>query len=501
MTLTLPSTRPSLSCSARYATRRRVERPTFGRELARIASALGQPFMPWQRHVADVGGEYDPDTGIPFYREVVVTVPRQSGKTSLFLSWQVHRCTARRWSQPQRSAFTAQSGRDARDKWIDELYPLIKGSRVNPLVRQMNQGMGNESIAWKTGSLIRLLSTSSSSGHSKTLHQAVLDEIWHDADHRREQGLRPAMLTIPDAQLLVCSTAGTALSVVLNGKVASGRRAVEKDSGRGVAYFDWGAPDDWDPDDEDSYYEFMPALCPDPPCRCSDEWRHTVTMDVIRGERASMAPDEFARAYGNVYSFPEGDSVFDPAAWAALHDVGSRASDPVAFAVDATPERDRTAVAVAGARADGRIHGEIVDHRPGTGWVADRVAQLVADHAPCAVVVHGNGPAGSLLPALEVAGVEPLIATNQDMAKACGDFYDAVIEGRLRYHAEGRFLAALNAAVAGARRKEREDVWTWARKGVAADISPLVALTLALWGHATRAHRSDQVALEGSLMA
>ena len=62
-----------------------------------MADKLGQPFMPWQRLVADVGCEIDPVTGLPAYREVRVTVPRQSGKTTLFLAWQVNRCVSRRW--------------------------------------------------------------------------------------------------------------------------------------------------------------------------------------------------------------------------------------------------------------------------------------------------------------------------------------------------------------------------------------------------------------------
>src|SRR5439155_13341340 len=121
------------------------------------------------------------------------------------------------------------------------------------------------------------------SGHSKTLDQAVMDEIWADEDDRREQGLRPAMVTRPDAQLLVCSTAGTQASTVLNRKVTTGRLAAEENSGHGIAYFEWSAPEDWDPDDEDSYFSFMPALCPDPPCRCGvgQGWKHTITLDVI----------------------------------------------------------------------------------------------------------------------------------------------------------------------------------------------------------------------------
>src|SRR6266852_630320 len=120
---------PPLSCSPKWATRRRPERESFGGELAQIAVALGQRVM------ADVGCEINPDTGLPAYREVIVTVPRQQGKTTLFLTWQINRCLSPRWAQPQRSAFTAQSGKDARDKWLDELFPLIRRSRkLKPLI-------------------------------------------------------------------------------------------------------------------------------------------------------------------------------------------------------------------------------------------------------------------------------------------------------------------------------------------------------------------------------
>src|SRR5262245_51041578 len=117
MTLVAPQTTPLLSCTPKYATRRRPERDSFGGDLAKVAAALGQPFMPWQAEAAMIGCEIDPVTGGPAYREVIITVPRQSGKTTLYLAWQIDRCTSPRWAQPQRSAFTAQSGKDARDKW------------------------------------------------------------------------------------------------------------------------------------------------------------------------------------------------------------------------------------------------------------------------------------------------------------------------------------------------------------------------------------------------
>jgi hypothetical protein len=46
---------------------------------------------------------------------------------------------------------------------------------------------------------------------------------------------------------------------------------------------------------------------------------------------------------------------------------------------------------------------------------------------------------------------------------------------------------ALDAAVAGAAKRPLGDSWAWARQGLSVDISPLVAVSLARWGHATRA--------------
>lgn len=452
-----PSTPSLQSCQPRFATRRRLERATFGGRLAKVAELLGQPFMPWQRMVADVGCELD-DRGLPAYREVVVTVPRQSGKTTLFVSWQVDRCV--NWGRVQRSAFTAQSGKDARDKWVDEIFPLLKGSKLRPLIDQTNRGMGNESVTFKTGSIIRILSTSASSGHSKTLHQAVMDEIWHDVDDRREQGLRPAMITQPDAQLLVCSTAGTNASTVLNRKVQAGRLAVAEDSGEGVAYFEWSAPDEWDPTDEDSWWEFMPAL------------GYTIGPDAIRAELQSMDRAEFVRAYGNR---PTGgsDVVIPPELWRRVVDPAAKPSSPLRFGMDVAEDRASAAIVACGANNV----LEVVDHRPGTGWVRDRCNELSETH-DATVAVDFGGPAGVLADGLDRC--ERM--QGREVIQACGGMYDAIVEAAVMFRQDD----AMDAAVAGVVKKPVGDLWVWSRKASVADVSPLMAATLAR-GSAPRA--------------
>ena len=407
--------------------------------------------MPWQQQVADVAGEWDLETGLPAYREIVVTVPRQSGKTALFLAFQLDRCLS--WGSPQRSVFTAQSGKDARDKWLDELFPLIRRSKLAPLVQQINEGIGNESVKFKTGSLIRLLSTSASSGHSKTLHQAVLDEIWHDVDDRREQGLGPAMVTIPDAQTLVCSTAGTSASTVLNRKTRQGRERVSSGRTSGSAYFEWSAPDGWDPDDEESWYSFMPAL------------GHTIGPEAVRAQRDSMEPQEFLRAYGN-RATAAADQVIAADVWQRVCSDLVSPEDGLRFGVDVAQDRSSAAVVAFG----GNGVFELVDYRSGTGWLPERVNQLTSAHGG-RVAVDFGGPAGVLADQFESCDR----LKGRDVLQACGGLFDAIVEGRVSFRRDRVF----DDAVAGAVKKPVGDQWVWSRKSSSTDVTPLMAATVA----------------------
>jgi len=436
---------------AKYATPRRTERFTFGHRLGAIAKMLGQPFMDWQQYVADVGCEIDPETGFPAYNEVIFSTPRQSGKTTLEFTWQSDRCL--NWGRVQRSAYTAHTGKDARDKWLDELFPLIESTPLRRTVSGVNRSNGNEAVRFKTGSLIRILATSEGAGHSRTLDQAVMDEIWHDTDDRREQGLRPAMITREDRQLIVCSTAGTAASTVYNAKVAAGRRAVAADTGFGIAYFEWSAPDDWDPEDQESWWSFMPAL------------GYTITARSIEAERQSMKPGEFRRAYGNRPTMGV-ELVIPLEAWQAVNDPQAKPEGMMRFGLDVAEDRASAAIVACG--ANGTI--ELVDHRPGIGWGVGRANELTEAHG-ARIAVDFQGPAGVL--ADSINRCEQM--TGRTVLQACGALFDAIVEGRVTFRQDQAFDAALHGAV----RKVVGDMWAWSRKGSVADITPLMAASLA----------------------
>ena len=150
----------------------------------------------------------------------------------------------------------------------------------------------------------------------------------------------------------------------------------------------------------------------------------------------------------------------------------------VCFTFDVTPDRSRSAIGVAGKRPDGLTHIELVEHKRGTGWVAPRMAELLSKHETVGVVCDGVGPAASLLGAMDDHDIEVDVLTAREYGQACGRFYDAVTEKTLRHLGDN----ALEMAVRGAAKRPLGDAWAWSRKTSSVDISPLVAVTLALFG-------------------
>ena len=422
--------------------------------------------MPWQRHVADVALEIDPATGRLAYREIGLTVPRQSGKTTLILALAVHRALG--FDSRQVISYAAQTRNDARIKWEDEHVLALQASMFRKLfsVRKTN---GNEAILWRNGSKHGIVANTEKSGHGATLDLGFLDEAFSQVDDRMEQAFKPAMITRPQPQLWIVSTAGNDSSIYLKQKMTKGREQVDAGTAKGLAYFEWSAPDNLDPTDPRTWRQCMPAL------------GHTISEDAIASDFKSMQLVEFQRAYLNQWPDRSAvDPVIPGGSWADIKDLDSQPAGSVVLGVDASPDRTAAAIAVAGVRADGVGHVEIAESRPGTGWLLDRVLELHRRHQPRAWVLDPASAAGSLLPELLENGIEPELVTGREMAQACGAFYEDVMETQAFRH---RGQQALDDAVSSAQKRRSMDAWSWDKRFSDADISPLVAATLARQGY------------------
>lgn len=453
--------------SARWATRRRPERRTLGGQVAQIAELLGQPLMPWQRLVADVGLELD-ENGLPAYREVWFSVMRQSGKTTLALPWEIHRCVAPYWDGPQRVVYTAQTGKDARKKLIDDQVPIIKASPLRKLITPAGGGRvrlaaGDVGVNFGTGSRIDLLGSTEASGHGSTIHLGVMDEAWKDVDDRREQALQPAMLTNPSAQILGYSTMGTDESVYLNRKVEVGREATIEDRGTGIAYFEWSVPEDEDLDDPEVWWRYMPAL------------GRTIREEEVAHARQSMTDGEFRRALANQRT-ASAERTIPADVWDSVQDPSAEPSGDLTWGVDVLRNIDGHDDSGSVA-AYGEGKGAVIDCRPGTGWIVERVAGLHSRRGGRAVV-DGGGPAASVADELEEAGVPVVRLAGGRVASACGRFYDDLADGKIRV----RPSKELDDAVMGVFKKPVGDRFVWSRVASTSDVTPLMALTLARSG-------------------
>jgi len=456
--------RSSISCPPRFSTARNRSRATYGPRVGQVAQLLGKPLMPWQQQVADIALEVDPDTGLLAYREIVLMISRQAGKTTLGTAVKTHRCLG--FGEPQNVLYTAQDRIHALAKWEDDQVPLLQASPLSRLFTVRRQ-RGQEAIRWANGSRWGITAPNESAGHSQTLDLGFVDEAWARVDNKLETGLSPTMITRPCPQLWIVSTAGTVASTWLRGKVDAGRGQPD---GRGTAYFEWSAPADADPGDPATWWGCIPSL------------GHTVTEDAIRAEYDRLDPEAFARSYCNQWpdAIPHTQwLIIAEQAWRSLADPQSRIVGRPAFAIDVSPDRQWATIAAAGRRTDGLPTIEIVDHAPGVGWVVPRVAELVERHSPSAVVVDPGSAAGGLLPALDAAGIVTVRPTARDVAASAGMLFDGVADGGLRHLGQHQ----LDAAAAGAVQRPLGDQWAWNRRGSTVVITPLVAASLALWGH------------------
>lgn len=422
--------------------------------------------MPWQRLVADVGGELveDDETGlmVPAYRNVVFSTPRQSGKTTLVLGWECQRAIGWEHRGPQRIAYSAQTGNDARKKLIEDQKPILDRHKKPLGIRRFYEASGNEGIVWLNGSRLVLLANTEAAGHGKTVNLGIRDELFSDFDDRREQALRPSMVTIADAQTLSCSTMGTDESIPWNALVERGRLAVQASKRTGTAYFEWSADPDDDLDDPATWWSFMPAL------------GYTITESTIAADRDELAdkPSEFRRAYGNLKTAAD-ERILPAANWAQVCSDTAAPVSPLTMSLDVNPERSAGAIVAASPGV-----AELIDHRPGIGWLVPWAVERDERLGRPTWVVDSTGPAASLIAEMEKAHLSVHPAAANEVIKACGQFFDGVMEGTfaLRRH------RALDEAAAAVAKRQVGDAFAWVRRSATRDICPVMAATLALWG-------------------
>ena len=321
------------------------------------------------------------------------------------------------------------------------------------------------------GGRLRYLARSKNSGRGFSAPVLFFDEAF-SLDAASMASLIPTMSAQVNPWVGYFSSAALANSAQLH---ALRRRALSGDGGR-LAYVEHSVdPGDFGGRESKGWAEARrdPAVW----AAANPALGIRISLEAVETELRTMPANEFDRERLGV---PDPEPVEDPplfplVEWNKLADPSSEFGGKVAFAVDVAPDAAWAAVAMVAMRPDGMPHVELVDHRRGVDWLPGRRAELDRAHRPKFWVRDPSGPA------VELAGKFRDLKS-REATEASTRLVTAVADGSFRWLCDESLHAGLVNAVVGARRRDLGDgVWKWSRLGSEVDISPLVAMTWALW--------------------
>ena len=453
-----------------------TEHPQW-QEVLDFIAALGITLDPWQLMVLRVALLRAGDVWAAF--AVAVCAPRQNGKNGIL---EVRELIGPLVLGEKLLIHTAHLA-DTSMEGFRRLDDLIDANDwLSAQVKNIRRQNGHEQITFMGGQRIRFRTRTRGGGRGFSGSPVFFDESMFLPDVSMAAVL-PVISAQPDPQVWYLGSAVDQMTMdegVVFARVRD--RALNGDHER-LAYFEWSldaeAPDQ---------VELADTLDPDTWAATNPAFGIRISPDYIRAEHRELAARTFAVERLGVGDWPPVDDsasqVIPIEKWDLLADDpkadGARMLDPVCLAFDVTPDRSASSIVAAGRRADGLTQLEVTDHRAGTGWIPERLAELAQRHRPMAMVCDASGPAGALLHRCQDLGLAVEAISAPDHAKACGLLYDMVDEQALR-HLAGNDL---REAIKGATKRPLGDAWAWSRRSSSVDISPLVAGTLALWGAA-----------------
>lgn len=434
---------------------------------------MGTPLFPWQQYVVDVGLEVLPD-GSWAYDDVVITVPRRSGKTFLIKPVTAHRC-----GQPHRESawITAQDGRRAKARWRATTDDLMATPLKSGLKRKI--GVGVEQMTWTaSGSTFQPFAPQPNGMHGEDPTLVWIDELWSFSNIQRrfiEQGYRPSFGIVP-GQAWLLSAAGTPQSEWLNAERRQGRERVESGQNGRRAFFEWSVPE-YLPDGRAltalSDAELAQVVVQHHPRR-----DHGLRADFLAGELDVMGRPDFLRAYGNITPPEDEEGAISSEAMTRAQS-GDRIPDTGRLALGVAVDPDRRDASI-GLAWRNQMGVAVTDDRKaeGTRWVVGEIIRLVDQFDISAVAVVAAGPARSVADELDRAGVALLRLSQPDYAAAGARFMDEISTDRPSVTWNGAASFAQAVAAAEPIRKPSGLAWQ-SRTG--ASITPLDARTLAVW--------------------
>ena len=446
---------------------------------------LGFRLIPWQRWLLIHALELRPD-GFFRFRTVLVLVARQNGKTLTVLIKNLWKMFV---LKVPLVLGTAQNLDVSEESWdnaveivqsipeLDELVPRdggvvrVNGKKQLKLIHDADTDRPSSS-RWKVAAASR------KGGRGLSGDDVNLDELREHHTWDSWAAVTKTTMARRKAQIWAFSNAGDDRSVVLNSLQDKARATAEdpaSDATMGI--FEWSAPDDCAIDDPRMWALANPSL----------GYPQGISMEALQAA-LETDPEPVFRTECLCQKVPDlVPSKIPLTAWVKCADAESQIVGGVVFSWELSWDRRFGSIGVAGFRADGLPHVELIEYREGPDFIPARLGQLVKAHQTLGVVFNPTGPGAGLLTEVTErlpVKMEPAGMTARDQANACGKLYDLVMpapgaeRGILRHLGDPRLLEALRKSST----RTLVDAWAWDMRSSPGEISGLSSITNALYG-------------------
>jgi len=369
---------------------------------------LGWNLIPWQRWLLIHALELRPDGNYRF-RTVLILVARQNGKTSLVEVKNLWKMFVEGVSL---IISVAQELDVAEESW-DNAVAIIEGiPELNAEKREVKEGNGKKQLMLSNGSRWKPKAAGRRPGRGLSGDDVNLDELREHQKWDAWAAVTKTRNARPNPQTWAFSNAGDDKSIVLNTLRDAAVAAIENpaedifaqlaempelaalatEAAESFGLFEWSAPDDV----KCTCIERGPGRPHDAQCRLWDRqaWAqanpslgYTITEATIASDLMTD-PEEIFRTEVLCQRVPDLAPPKIPIAnWVGCQDPLSSIAGHVVLTWEVSWDRECGAILAAGFRADGMPHLEMVEHRPGVDWIAERFVQI-ATRQPTAADVY-----------------------------------------------------------------------------------------------------------------
>ena len=296
---------------------------------ATAKQVLGIELLPWQRLV--LGDQLAlKDDGRPMFRQSVVSVARQNGKTwcikALLVHWMLNEPKLRGTKQ---TVVSTAHRLDLASELFTELAPYFEMLGAKVISSYGRQSVEMPAVGDYPGARWLVRAATPSAGHGLSTDLVIVDELFDCSPEAIEDALMPTMTARKDPLLSCWSTAGEVdESVVFRRFRERGIAEIDTGTRSKLYYCEFSPPSDLDPMSPEAWRMANPSL------------GQTIELDTI--EEYSRNPNKAAFLRAHVNLWVSGTrSWLDPGLFASLGTAGSLPDDGGVLAVEASTDDQR----------------------------------------------------------------------------------------------------------------------------------------------------------------